>query len=244
MNTYFDMPYVFKVSSYLPTYLRSKSPDHEMFKPDRRAVTLREILLCLKDVITREHLFDPNNQVIVLCDQDLGRALDVKAMHLSEVVTYVRQQLSIAPGDILPTTPKPQQSKDSSPAIGVPTVALEPIEASTRFKLRPAFRRVLDELPEVEVNQMVFTYDEIVGYLSRYILSKKRLFFDARNIKVAMVAGDALGKAFGVRAFHRSQATAFLRKQLLHYQQDRPPLKPRQPYEQRARQRSKITSKI
>lgn len=40
--------------------------------------------------------------------------------------------------------------------------------------------------------------------------------FDQRNIKVALVANDPLGKAFNVKAFHRCQVTNFLRSQLIH----------------------------
>ena len=44
-------------------------------------------------------------------------------------------------------------------------------------------------------------------YLSTYILTYKEKLFDERNIKVALCAEDPLGKAFGVKAFHRTQVT-------------------------------------
>ena len=42
-------------------------------------------------------------------------------------------------------------------------------------------------------------------------------FFDKRNIKVAHVENDPLGRAFGVKVFHRTQVTALLRKQLIPF---------------------------
>ena len=56
---------------------------------------------------------------------------------------------------------------------------------------------------------------QITRLLSAYILSKKHLIFDKRNIKLALVENDPLGKAFGVTAFHRCQVNALLRTQLI-----------------------------
>ena len=56
---------------------------------------------------------------------------------------------------------------------------------------------------------------QITRLLSAYILSKKHLIFDKRNIKLALVENDPLGKAFGVTAFHRCQVNALLRTQLV-----------------------------
>ena len=48
---------------------------------------------------------------------------------------------------------------------------------------------------------------QLTKHLSSYILTNKDKFFDERNIKVAICAGDPLGDAFGVKAFHRTQVT-------------------------------------
>ena len=94
---------------------------------------------------------------------------------------------------------------------------------------------------EVNPKQTVFTYEEvnqktpknylfffnlalfqITSILSKYILSKKNAIFDTRNIKLALVENDPLGKAFGVTAFHRCQVNALLRTQLIPVHPDCP----------------------
>lgn len=47
---------------------------------------------------------------------------------------------------------------------------------------------------------------QIMSTFSNYILANKNKLFDARNLKVAIVQNDQLGKAFGVQAFARCQA--------------------------------------
>ncbi len=63
----------------------------------------------------------------------------------------------------------------------------------------------------------VFTYGEIIGLLSAYILRKKSHLIDGRNIPVVMCEDDQLGKAFDVKAFHRGQVIRLLRTQLIPY---------------------------
>ena len=55
----------------------------------------------------------------------------------------------------------------------------------------------------------------MVKHISNYVLSKKERFFDARNIAVAHVEDDDLGRAFGVKAFHRDQLKEFIKKHLI-----------------------------
>lgn len=50
---------------------------------------------------------------------------------------------------------------------------------------------------------------------SAYVLSRKDTIFDPRNIRVAVLDGDDLGPAMGLRAFHRSQVIRLIRKQLV-----------------------------
>lgn len=83
------------------------------------------------------------------------------------------------------------------------------------YTLRPDFLAVIQSVPGVDSEQTVFHYPLIAKLLSTYILSKKNDFFDARNISIAQVKGDPLEKAFDVGAFHRSQVTGLMRKQLI-----------------------------
>ncbi len=44
-----------------------------------------QVLQLLKDIISEERLYDDRNASIVLADQDLEIALDVRALHLTEI---------------------------------------------------------------------------------------------------------------------------------------------------------------
>ena len=44
-----------------------------------------QVLTALKRVIASDKLYDPQNPTVVLCDQRLEEALDVKALHVSEI---------------------------------------------------------------------------------------------------------------------------------------------------------------
>jgi E3 ubiquitin-protein ligase Mdm2 len=99
------------------------------------------------------------------------------------------------------------------------------INASSNFNVRGYFTakcdflKVLHAVSGVEETRTVFTYPEVCGLLSKYILANKDKFFDLRNIKIAFVENDLLGKAFGVRLFARCQITSLLRAQLVPYEE-------------------------
>ena len=56
---------------------------------------------------------------------------------------------------------------------------------------------------------------EILQLFSKYMISKRDYILDPRNVTVAMVEDDPLGKAFKVAGFHRSQVRALLDQQLV-----------------------------
>lgn len=87
--------------------------------------------------------------------------------------------------------------------------------------MKPEFLKVLHSIKGVNPEQRVFQYTELTELLSKYILSKKDLLFDGRNIRVAVVENDDLGKAFGVKAFARCQVPSLLRAQLTPWVDDR-----------------------
>ncbi len=46
---------------------------------------LSKVLLALKRIIASEKLYDPQNPTVILCDESLENAIDVKALHVSEI---------------------------------------------------------------------------------------------------------------------------------------------------------------
>jgi hypothetical protein len=53
-------------------------------------------MLALKKIITNEKLFDSQNPTVVMCDESLEKALDVKAIHVSEI-RFVNKPLITLP---------------------------------------------------------------------------------------------------------------------------------------------------
>ena len=215
--------------------------------------------MLLKDIMSREKLYDPRNTSMVLCDAALDKALDMKALHLCQVRDRVCEQLIVKP--VQPSSNKVlfgQQKRYNAAAVSsaianapkviytrVPNdynntdvlnrptriASLQPagsneslypgmqklpyIAPDKKFSLRADFLTVLRTLSHVNKAQIIFEYREVGKYLTSYILTNKNRLFDQRNIKVVLCEGDPLGKAFGVKAFYRSQVMAFLRTQLI-----------------------------
>jgi len=96
-------------------------------------------------------------------------------------------------------------------------------DKNSRFRLKPDFLKVVRMVPDLSSEdkiKTIFSYEEVTLLLSKYILSRKHQMFDHRNIKLAIVANDPLGVAFGVKAFHRCQVNSLLRSQLIPLPED------------------------
>lgn len=201
-----DLYYVFKNNSTLHQYLKHKINNLKEFN------TLREILTFLKHIIKNEKMFDDTNPAIILCSKDLETALNMKALHVTEIRDVVVCHLYALPyrlQRLLGVVKKPFREPFQNCEIkNKPTIYQN---ENNRFTLTPDFYKVFEPV----VDKKIFSYSEITKMLSDYILSNKEKFFDPRNIKVALVENDPLGIAFQVKSFHRCQVTSLLRKQIL-----------------------------
>ena len=72
--------------------------------------TLAKILTILKEVIRGEQLFDPDNQLVILCSTDLEEALDIKALHVTEIRNLILAHITKVPDQHLR-----KDYRDSSP---------------------------------------------------------------------------------------------------------------------------------
>ena len=59
--------------------------------------TLREVLTILKNIISDEEMFDMHNPAIILCDQELGEALNRETLNVTEIRALVYSQLERLP---------------------------------------------------------------------------------------------------------------------------------------------------
>ena len=212
----------FNPSSKLKSFLVTKTGVEKTY------YSLMEVLTLLKEIIRGEGLFDPTNPSIILCSQDLEEALNVKAIHVAEIRDLVLHQVTRIPdrslrgGLWLFATPSEQNLRTLPvPAVHtlriIRTVDVSPVlftDKDAEFTLKPKFLQVIRSVPGVDQTKTIFTYEDTTCLFSKYILSRKDVIFDPRNIKVALVAEDPIGEAFGVRAFHRCQVNNLLRSQL------------------------------
>lgn len=237
--------YQFNSRSKLKRFLVRKTGSEKAY------YSLHEILTNLRQIIRKEKMFDQNNPSIIICSTDLERALDMKAFHVTEIRDLVLSQITKAADQTLgkefiqqsrtpnsipktnldsnTTKDQNQQQTQQQPTAPPRIVKSANISITTytnkhaKFTLKPKLLEVLRLVPDTNPNQTVFSYDKITQLLSKYIISRKDDIFDPRNLMLALVAGDPIGQAFGVSAFHRCQVNNLLRGQLIPVNPDSPP---------------------
>ena len=219
----------FTQNSRLHQYLADKCPN--VIYKTKKEYNLFEVLTALRRVIANEQLFDPQNPSVVLCDPLLEGALDVKALHVSEIRDQVCKQFhpKFPHSSVETQTATQTQTNffnneknrlttlaDHNPIVSPLCV---PFNVEGMYFVKPAFLMVLRSVEGVSKTQVVFPYREVANILYKYIMMKSDIFFDSRNVRIALVENDPLGEAFGVKAFARSQVTAFMRAQLTPFTQ-------------------------
>ena len=219
--TIYTLPRRFKKDALLHPFLASKAPKE--IQLNQRDYTLYQILFALRQVISREKMFDPNNTTVIICSPLLEQALDRKSLHVTQCRDLVLEQLETKEEYMGVELAPPQSQR---PIAGAGNG--QPFDTEGHYWLKPLFLKTLRSLKDkvtesgtilrgLPPGKVVFSYRETTRYLSQYILENQNQFFDGRNITVAHVGGSLLGQAFGVSVFHRSQITALLRKQLIPF---------------------------
>jgi hypothetical protein len=97
--------YTFKLGAPLKNYILKKK------LCIRESYTLVEILTILKEIIRDEEMFDMRNPAIILCDKDLERTLNMRALHVSEIRDLVVSQLMRLKTNINKLSNKPLYNK-------------------------------------------------------------------------------------------------------------------------------------
>ena len=191
---------------------------------------LVEILIILKEAIKEEVLYDQGNPSVILCNAELEEIFDMRAFHVSEITFLVLKHLEQVQNDTYWKRFKDlisqlMISNENMPITAhvirtVRTSRVSVMNEHAKFMLIPNYLDFIRTIPGSDPSQTVFAYKEITDLMSRYIISRKDHIFDKRNIKVALVEDDPLGKLFGVRAFHRCQINVFIQNQLIPCQND------------------------
>jgi len=95
----------FVPGSRLHAYLVQKLPDEIGIK--ERKSNFLKVLTMMKKIITVERLFDPRNPAIIICGPELEEALDVRALHVSDIKLYVGKQFLPTARPVPPITVPP-----------------------------------------------------------------------------------------------------------------------------------------
>jgi len=229
--------YTFKVGSPLKDYILRKT--HTL----REGYMLIELIFILKRIIKDELMYDIRNPDVAIFDRDLEKALNMRALHMTEIKGVVNFQLVRLPQqdqhrllhrDLQtsririrehwnPRRPTGESPISSVPS-GVPTVspAASRVDRSvyrdptSQFELKPDFRNVVSPLSTFNADQSLFTYAEAGALFCQYILSRNSAFIDVRNINIALIKDDPLSNVLKVEAFHRCQLHSLLRTQLVY----------------------------
>ena len=139
------------------------------------------MLSALRQVISREKLYDPSNTTVIICSQDLENALNVKFLHVTEIRDVVLMQMELLPPMLLASlTPPPT----NNPQLPVPTNDLNgqqqqqpqanpngtvvtpggnngKFDIEGRYYVKPLFVKVLRKVYGVNPTQVIFTYREV-----------------------------------------------------------------------------------
>ena len=182
-----------------------------------------EIFNTLKNTIQKEQLYDQANPEVIFCSPGLERGLDIKAFHVSQVKEIVLRQLVPVGNNkgernhqLTQDNSRTPTSSKISPNVGdLQYLRTHQINKQAKFEVSEPLMKTLRLVPGMDQDNTIFTYKSITDALSTYILMNKHRFFDERNISLAIVKDDLLGKAFGgVQGFHRSQVVDLLLEQL------------------------------
>jgi len=110
----YSMAREFLDNSKLHAYLSLKVP--HLVRLEKRSYTLYEVLVALREVISREKLFDQRNSTVIICNADLEEALEMKALHVTEIKNQVCKQL----------IEKPQNKEVNAESCSELTTIIEP----------------------------------------------------------------------------------------------------------------------
>lgn len=182
---------------------------------------MRKILSMMRVIIEREGNYDPNNASMIICDEKLERALNVKSCHIGQLMEILHKRLALpmhVQRSLIPAVPRTAHRRYPvrvSPYRAV--VKNSNIHAGTKVILRPSFAELLNRMEGPHRNEMVFRWDQVVRLVSKYITENQDRIVDQRNPNVLNVRDDPMGQLFGVLSLHRNQIEDFIREQIIPY---------------------------
>jgi len=225
----------FKHNNQLQSYILSKKPQF----PD--IFNIHQLFEIFTQIISAEDLYDSTNASIIVCNPRLELAFNLPFLYVANVKTMLYHHLIQLPDEIqtheqqLPmivhddNNLPPQTFDTAKTSVCQPTKFVKNIFWSTNqaaktsvclnrhdFTITDNLRRLLESIPSFPQKRKQFSFKEIILYLMDYILVRKHILFDYRDIKICQAKNDYLLKnALQVDIFHRAQFFNLIRKQLI-----------------------------
>lgn len=210
----------FRPDSKIYSYLVSKGS--ELIKKGLLHYRFITIRLALELIIDHEGLFDPLNRQIIVCDQDLEKALDRRSLHCSQLHALIKSQLTpIKISDGLTSARLCQAERNrilslySCRLTYPPHVSSDCFDINAEYFIKPHFMAVLRCSSVIQNRFSICPYRSVCNALSDYLMARKSIFFDLRNVTICNAIGDPLAKAFNVNYFSRCQVTRLIRSQCI-----------------------------
>ena len=212
--------YRFRDTSTLKNYIIHKRPTWNII------FLLKDLLLLVRDIIRDEGLFDNNNPAIIMCDTALEQALNMKALHVTQIrAIIVSNLLHVEHRAVLPRMePIPPETFDTpttSTAVQLSTCSRKNKTNGSNtsrigqlYVIKQRFYHLLATVPDFDRRITYFTYDQITTVFAKYMLRRLPDFLDRRNILTAIIKDDELRNVFGVNAFHRNQVNYYINQHI------------------------------
>ena len=189
--------------------------------------TLLNLLKFIKNFVSENNMFDPQNPTIIILNGEMEEALGIKALHVEELREMVAKHLFSVTGDMprIRTWFQPEMCWAPQVMTDLPNLTglylpHPPVASDNHdYIMDNNFRQVLGELhlgkPKVnEEGHLTYKVRVVLRGVSSYILAKKTFLFDDRHKFVCLVMNDPLGTALEVGAFHRCQLAALVMRKL------------------------------
>jgi hypothetical protein len=128
-----------------------------------------------------------------MSDSDLEMALNMKDLHVTEIPNQILKQLTLVKQQKWLKNYRKENTFSQRASTSKATTTFDP---EAEYNVKPPLMELLRTECE-ETDKASFTYEEVFHLLSKYLLKRRGTLFDPRNIQVARVHQDPLGRVLG-----------------------------------------------
>ena len=195
-------------------------------------ITLRIILLLLRNMIAKEQLFDKSNVSIIHCNDKLEGILNMKTLHVSQIKIAVLRStiILVQPSRLLQMLISDTPLGNTTHSYAEPIYYTEKITKRNNFNMQDTNGsikvNIVNSTSLYFVNEAVrnllnlpstaLTFEFVKEALAHYISANNALRIDHRNPHVLYIKEDLLGSLFEVDLIFIGQIDEFLCRHLTY----------------------------